>query len=204
MKKRICMAVLAALIIIGNAGCGFQDRNENLSAGMEAITALEYDNALASFEAARQAGEEERLILRGEGLAYMGKTMYTEAAAAFEGALACSNGRIKNIDYDINYYLATAYIKLGEVGKAMDVYNAIIALKPEEKDAYYLRGVIYTQQGNLNSAKENFDKVTALDSSNYDRIIDIYSILASEGYKETGQEYLQKAMDAGTDRKSVV
>ena len=114
------------------------------------------------------------------------------------GALACSNGRIKNIDYDINYYLATAYIKLGEVGKAMDVYNAIIALKPEEKDAYYLRGVIYTQQGNLNSAKENFDKVTALDSSNYDRIIDIYSILASEGYKETGQEYLQKAMDAGT------
>jgi len=66
MKKRICMAVLAALIIIGNAGCGFQNKNENLSVGMEAITALEYDNALASFEAARQAGEEERLILRGE------------------------------------------------------------------------------------------------------------------------------------------
>ncbi len=198
MKKRICAAVLAALIIAGNTGCGFQDKNENLSAGMELVAALEYDNALTSFEAARQAGEEERLVLRGEGLAYMGKTMYTEAAAAFEAALACSDGRIKNIDYDINYYLATAYVKQGELGKAIDVYNAIIALKPEEKDAYYLRGVIYTQQGNLNSAKENFDKVTVLDASNYDRIIEIYSILASEGYKETGQEYLQKAMDAGT------
>lgn len=198
MRRKIYAAVLITAIIIGNTGCGFQDKNENLSAGMEAVAALEYDNALASFEAARAAGEEERLILRGEGLAYMGKTMYTEAAAAFEAALACSDGRIKNIDYDINYYLAVTYYKLGELGKAIEVYDAITALKPEEKDAYYLRGVIYTQQGNLNSAKENFDKVIALDASNYDRMIDIYSILASEGYKETGQEYLQKAMDAGT------
>lgn len=198
MRKIFFAVVLIAVVTAGNTGCGFQKKNENLSAGMEAVAALEYDNALASFETARQAGEEERLILRGEGLAYMGKTMYTEAAAAFEAALACSDGRVKNIDYDINYYLAATYYKLGDLGKAIDVYNAIIALKPEEKDAYYLRGVIYTQQGNLNSAKENFDKVTELDASNYDRIIDIYSILASEGYKETGQEYLQKAMDAGT------
>ena len=184
--------------MIGAAGCGLQDKNENLSAGMEAVAALEYDNALVSFEAAREAGEDERLILRGEGLAYMGKTMYAEAAAAFEAALACSDGRVKNVDYDINYYLATTYYKQGELGKAINVYSAIIALKPGEKDAYYLRGVIYTQQGNLDSAKEDFDKAIALDNANYDRIIDIYGILASEGYKETGQEYLQAAMDAGT------
>ena len=198
MKKRIYIAAVTAALMIGAAGCGLQDKNENLSAGMEAVAALEYDNALVSFEAAREAGEDERLILRGEGLAYMGKTMYAEAAAAFEAALACSDGRVKNVDYDINYYLATTYYKQGELGKAINVYSAIIALKPGEKDAYYLRGVIYTQQGNLDSAKEDFDKAIALDNANYDRIIDIYGILASEGYKETGQEYLQAAMDAGT------
>ena len=198
MKRRIYTAAVIAGLIIGITGCGLKNKNENLSAGMEAITALEYDNALASFGAAREAGEDERLVLRGEGLAYMGKTMYAEAAAAFEAALACSDGRVKNVDYDINYYLAATYYKLGEFDKAIDVYNAIVDLKPGEKDAYYLRGVIYTQQGNLDSAKEDFDKAVALDAVNYDRIIDIYGILASEGYKETGQEYLQAAMDAGT------
>lgn len=198
MKRRIYIAAVIAGLVAGITACGFKNKNENLSAGMEAVAALEYDNALASFETAREAGEDERLVLRGEGIAYMGKTMYAEAAAAFESALACSDGRVKNVDYDINYYLATAYYKQGESGKAIDVYNAIVALKPGEKDAYYLRGVIYTQQGNLDSAKEDFDKAIALDTANYDRIIDIYGILASEGYKETGQEYLQAAMDAGT------
>lgn len=198
MKKRIYITAVITAMVIGVTGCGFQNKNENLKAGMDAVAALEYDNALTSFEAAREAGEDERLILRGEGLAYMGKTMYAEAAAAFEAALACSDGRIKNVDYDINYYLATAYYKQGEFSRAVNVYDAIVALKPGEKDAYYLRGVIYTQQGNLESAREDFDKAISLDSTNYDRIISIYGILESEGYKETGQEYLQAAMDAGT------
>lgn len=198
MRKRSYAAVLAAAFAMLFTGCGLQNKTENLSAGMEAVAALEYDNALASFEAARAAAEDERLILRGEGLAYMGKTMYAEAAAAFEAALACSDGRIKSVDYDINYYLATAYYKQGELGRAVEVYNAILALKPGEKDAYYLRGVIYAQQGNLDSAKEDFNRAISLDPSDYDRMIDIYGLLAAEGYKEAGQEYLQSAMDAGT------
>lgn len=198
MKKRFYGAVLAIIFVMLPTGCGMQNKNENISAGMEAVAALEYDNALVSFEAARAAGEDERLICRGEGLAYMGKTMYAEAAAAFEAALACSDGRIKNVDYDVNYYLAAAYYKQGESDKAIDVYNAIVALKPGERDAYYLRGVIYAQQGRLDSAKEDFDRAVALDSTDYDRLIDIYGVLAAEGYKETGQEYLKAAMDAGT------
>ena len=198
MKKRFYIVVLAAVFVLLFTGCSLQNKNENISAGMEAVAALEYDNALLNFEAARVAGEDERLICRGEGLAYMGKTMYAEAAAAFESALALSDGRIKSVDYDINYYLATAYYKQGEFGKAIDVYNAIVALKPGEKDAYYLRGVIYAEQGTLDSARKDFDKAISLDSTDYDRIIEIYGVLAAEGYKETGQEYLQAAMDAGT------
>lgn len=198
MKKRLYMAVLAAVVALLFTGCGLQNKNENLSAGMEAVAALEYDNALACFETAKEAGEDERLICRGQGLAYMGKTMYAEAAASFEAALAGSDGRVKDVDYDINYYLATAYFKQGEFGKAIDVYNAIVALRPEEKDAYYLRGVLYVNQGNLESAREDFDRAISLDSKDYDRLIDIYGVLAAEGYKVAGQEYLQAAMDAGT------
>lgn len=198
MKNRWSMAVIIAASMVLLSGCASSGKNENLNTGMEQVAALEYDNALVSFEAAREAGEDERLVSRGEGLAYMGKTMYAEAAQAFESALAGSDGRINNLDYDINYYLATAYYKQGEKDRAVAVYDAITALRDEEKDAYYLRGVIFTEQGKLDQARTDFDKTIALDGTDYDRLIEIYGILAANGYKEVGQEYLQAAMDAGT------
>lgn len=194
-KKCLVMAVVLSSVLL--SGCGGSG-NENISAGMEQVAALEYDNALTSFQAAREAKENERLILRGEGLAYMGKTMYTEAAQSLEAALAGSDGRISALDYDINYYLATAYYKLGEKDKAIGVYNAITALEGGERDAYYLRGIIYTEQGNLEAARADFDKTLSLKSSDYDRLIAIYDVLEDNGFREIGQEYLQAAMDAGT------
>ena len=198
MKRKGHAVVLGMILMAVCTGCGRGNKNENITAGMEAIEALNYDSALGCFEAAREAGENERLLYRGEGMAYMGKTMYAEAAQAFETALSLSNGRINSMDYDINYYLAAAYYKQGELGRAIDVYSAIVALRDSEKDAYYLRGAIYSGQGSLDLAKADFDKAIDLNKTDYDRLIDIYGVLAAEGYKEAGQEYLQAAMDAGT------
>ena len=135
MKRKGHAVVLGMILMAVCTGCGRGNKNENITAGMEAIEALNYDSALGCFEAAREAGENERLLYRGEGMAYMGKTMYAEAAQAFETALSLSNGRINSMDYDINYYLAAAYYKQGELGRAIDVYSAIVALRDSEKDA---------------------------------------------------------------------
>ncbi len=199
MKKNqitIMLAVLFAAVFC--SGCSLINKNINIDAGMAAIEALDYDTALASFALAKEAGENERLLYRGEGLAYMGKVQYAEAVTAFETALSCSNGRPDDMDYDINYYLATAYYKQGEFDKAIGAYDAIIALRPKEKDAYYLRGVVYTQKGSLEQAIADFDKTISLDAGDYDRLIDIYCVLNDNGYKESGQTYLQKAMENGT------
>ena len=197
MKKAIGTTVLGLIVVMMLTGCA-GNKNENIAAGMTAVEALDYDGALISFEAARRAGEDERLLYRGEGMAYMGKTMYAEAAQAFETALSLSSGRINGMDYDINYYLAAAYYKQGELGRAVDVYSAIIALRDSERDAYYLRGAIYAQQGNLDLAKADFDRTIALKKNDYDRLIAIYGVLEDAGFKGAGQEYLQAAMDAGT------
>lgn len=196
--KRIGTVLMAAAIAAFCAGCGFGSKNENIEAGMAAVSELDYDLAIESFEAAKEAGENPRLLYRGEGLAYMGKTQYAEAAEAFETALSYSDGRIDNMDYDINYYLATAYYKQGETDKAVAAYNAIIDLRPEERDAYYLRGVIYTERGSLEEALTDFDKTISLNTRDYDRLIDIYCVLNDNGYKESGQVYLKTAMESGT------
>lgn len=196
LRGRIFAAVAAVAVLC--SGCGTSGKTENIDIGMGQVEALEYDSALESFQLAEAAGENPRLLYRGQGLAYLGKTMYTEAAEAFEKALACSDGRVVNMDYDINYYLATAYYKMGEKDKAIQVYDAIVALKEKEEDAYYLRGVVYIEKGDLEKAQADFDKTMALNGENYDRLIEIYCVLEANGYKEVGQQYLQAAMDAGT------
>ncbi len=47
-------------------------------------------------------------------------------------------------------------------------------------------------------AKADFDKVIAMDATNYDRLIEIYEVLAYYGYQEAGQEYLTAALESGS------
>ena len=161
---------------------------------------MDYDTALTCFEAAKEAGENERLLYRGEGIAYLGKTMYPEAVEAFLTSLNHSNGLIENMDYDINYYLATAYYKQGDYDNAIAVYDAIIAMKKDEKDALYFRGAAYTKKDQIEEAQQSFDAAIAAAPSDYDRIIDIYCILNEHGYKEIGTAYLQTAMENDTKK----
>ena len=120
---------------------------------------------------------------------------YDQAVEYFTQALELSDGWVQNVDYDMNYYLAAAYTKNGQPAEAKKVYDAILGLKPEEKDAYFLRGSAELELGDYESAKADFDQAISMDPKNYDRLIEIYEALAAHGYREVGQEYLQNVLD---------
>lgn len=197
-KYKVCLVIAGMGLLLTGCGKGGQ---ENINAGMKAVEAMEYEQALSNFEAALANGEDNRLLYRGQGIAYMGLTQYEDAAKSFEKALANSKIIIDEMDYDINYYLATAYYKSGELNKAVDVYNAILALKDTEKTAYFLRGTIRLEQGDYEAAIQDFDKTISLNKKDYGQLISIYQVLEQNGYKQIGQEYLQAAVE--TDEKSM-
>lgn len=192
--KRVTTAAFGAAVMLLLAACGAKEKTDNISLGMEAIQNLQYAEALQYFETALAENEDERLVCRGMGLAHMGVSKYEEAIAYLEKALRLSDGSVRDIDYDINYYLATAYFKNGRVQDALRSYDAILALRPKEIEAYYLRGYVKLCSGDFESAKEDFDKTIALEPQNYDRLIQIYNALADNGYREAGKEYLQQAL----------
>lgn len=195
MKKKIkfLAAVLGGMLLL--TGCGAGDKNAGINEGMTAVEALDYETALQCFEKAMVNGEDARLLYRGQGLAYMGQTRYDEAVTAFEKALSYSNGQVDDIDYDINYYLAVAYQKLGQTQQCIAIYDAVIAMRPKDRMAYYLRGTIEAGS-NFDAARADFDKAISLDREDYNQLIDIYLVLDEHGYKEAGQEYLKAAVDS--------
>lgn len=191
--KKIVVAGVCCLMLSMLTGCGRS--TTKIAEGMQLVETLDYQGALNAFEEAEVEQEDSRLIARGRGIACMGLTEYEQAIQYFVQALELSDGWVQNVDYDMNYYLAAAYSKNGQPAEARKVYDAILGLKPEEKDAYFLRGAAELELGDYESAKADFDQVISMDPKNYDRLIEIYEVLAEHGYREVGQGYLQNVLD---------
>lgn len=193
--KRIIRPAALVLATVMLTGCGSVPE---VTAGASAMMKeLNYTGALAELDRAEELGENIRLVNRSRGIAYMGLTEYEKAIECFQTSLKASDGLVQDIDFDTNYYLAAAYTKVGRYEEAEAVYDAILALRDGEKDAYFLRGNARMNLDNYPGAKEDFDKVIAMDPKNYDRLIEIYEVLEHFGYKDAGQEYLKAVLNSG-------
>lgn len=200
-KKAVTAAVVITLLML-TTGCGTNKKTTALDEVYSSIESLDYRGALDLIENIEEGSEDERLVKRAEGIAYLGLGSYQEAIDAFESALGMSNGIINNVDYDINYYLATAYYKNGNPDEALKIYDAILSLKNDSVDALYLEGILYAEKDDIDKAMECFDRAIVLAPENYDMLIEIYTILDENGYKEVGLDYLKDAMENGTKKMS--
>ena len=151
IHRKIVAAGVCCLMTGMLTGCGSD--TTKITEGMQLVETLDYQGALNAFDEAEAQKEDSRLIARGRGIASMGLTEYDQAVEYFTQALELSDGWVQNVDYDMNYYLAAAYTKNGQPAEAKKVYDAILGLKPEEKDAYFLRGSAELELGDYESAK---------------------------------------------------
>ncbi len=196
-KRRIGLWMIGIGLQIGLfllSGCGNEKGVTALTEGMQYIESMDYQSALDAFLLAKEQGEDERLIERGMGIAYMGLTDYASAIDSFIKCLSLSNGMIEEMDYDVNFYLAASYQKLGKYDEAEQVYDAILAMQSQNTDAYYLRGNARLLQNEYEEAIADFDKMIALEPEHFDRLIKIYELLCANGYKQMGEDYLKTAL----------
>ena len=61
-------------------GCNTNRSTDNIKMAFDAITALEYEEAITCFDVAEEAKENPQLIARGRGIAYLGLAKYVNAA----------------------------------------------------------------------------------------------------------------------------
>lgn len=199
-KKRIMIAVIMFGLMAFLNGCNTNKSTENIKQGFEAITALKYEEALNCFYVATEAKENPQQIARGQGIAYLGLAKYQEAIEQFLNALSYSDEFVDDFDFDTNYYLATAYFKNGQTADAGAVYSAILNLR-DDKEAHYLRGIVYLEEDRIVDAKTDFDIALSKASGDYDMRINIANALIEKGYEEEGKAYLQAAL--GSNEKKI-
>ena len=193
MKNTKRKAVITlVLLCAGLTGCSALKTEGYLDTAITQIGKYEYDEALTTLEAAAEAGEDVQMIARSKGIAYAGLTMYDEAVTCYLEALSYSDLFVDEMDFDLNYYLADAYEKLGENEQAKEVYNAILTLEPEAVNALFLRGRLYLKDGQFEPAFADFTKTVELDKEGYDLRIEIAGLLTEAGYKEEGLQFLQQ------------
>ncbi|MCR5556833.1 MAG: tetratricopeptide repeat protein [Butyrivibrio sp.] len=196
MKYRVVAGIAAAAILL--TGCGSLAGRHNIDSGFTYIESHDFNNAMKSFEVAREKGEDDCLIHRGKGIVYLRTGEYEKAVEELLASLAADEGIVDDMDFDTNYYLAEAYSSLGEYTKAKEVYDAILGLRNSDQNAYYLRGVAELGDGNHDAAYSDFSKAIALNARNYSLTILIYQALANYGYEEEARGILQTAMDNGS------
>ncbi|HUJ85517.1 MAG TPA: tetratricopeptide repeat protein [Burkholderiales bacterium] len=89
---------------------------------------------------------------------------------------------------------ANALLKAGHYGQALEHVNKVIAAKPQDPQARFLKGLIFTEQGDTKDAIEVFQKLT----QDYPGLPEPYNnlavIYASQGHYEKARAALEKSI----------
>lgn len=191
--KKYGLLFVLCIIIVSLWGCG-ESETTLTDTGMSLLMQQDYRGAVSNFEQSILAGENLEENYRGVGLAYMGLGDYEAAVGAFQDALSYAGMFPGDLEYDINYYMAIAYYKMGEYDAAISIYDAIIEMRPKDVDAYYLCGSMKLYLQDLEGAKDNFDSAIAIDRNNYSIYLDVYDCLKEHGYDAEAQGYLDEIL----------
>jgi tetratricopeptide (TPR) repeat protein len=133
-------------------------------------------------------------------------TSFADAAAAlaknqWSQAVGLFDKTIKKSPNNPNAYVgrSRAYLRLGELDKALEDANKAIEIKPDSAIAYGQRAIIYKLQGKYDEALADFKKSVQLDSDYYwahSHLADLYS---RRGDQDKALESIQKALDLKPD-----
>ena len=201
-KEKVKLFTAAVLLCAGLTGCGAAEEKTQVAVAVTQIENYEYEEALTTLDAAVEAGEDAQMIARYRGIALSGLTRYEEAVSCYLEALSYSSLFPEDLDFDLNYYLADAYEKMGNREEAKKVYSAILELRPQEVNALFLRGRLYLEDDCQEQALLDFNKTVELDKDGYELRIEIAGLLTEKGYKEDGLLYLQKFLSENEKKLS--
>lgn len=194
MKKKI----IAISIVMTVALCGCKGKVSYYDKAQSAMEQGDYEEAIENYSKAIMEDEQLQLSYRGAGICSFLTADYEKAEDYLVRGLQESKGIVGDAEMDMSYYLAETYMCLGKMDEALEVYTNIINYK-DETDARIYRGTIYAKQGDIDSAKKDFEKAVAGNKGSISTYYHIYNAL--KGLDDSADQYLKKGLECNGDTK---
>lgn len=124
---------------------------------------------------------------------------YKKAAEGY-GGLAESHPK----DMALQFKWAESLRMANEVEKAMDVYNAILIVTPDNLDAMEGKGLALVQKGDFEAAEKEFATIVNHDGSRWRTINALGVINALQGEMEEAKSYYDMAINVDLNNPSIL
>ncbi|MCR4651479.1 MAG: tetratricopeptide repeat protein [Lachnospiraceae bacterium] len=200
IRSGICICSLLVVLTLG--GCGLGGGEDNLGNAYTHMNLAEYDQALEALDMAEAAGEDKAEVFRVRGIAKIYSGDYDGAITDLYSALSYSGTIVDSKDIDINYYIADAFERKGDISSAIDIYTAILDMRDKDTLSYYKRGADYLELDIHDAAVSDFETCLKLEPENYDLRIRIAGTLSDKGYEDEGTALLQQFLEEKERRLS--
>lgn len=175
------------------------EKNENkaeyyIDYGFTLIMLEEYDSAIRMFEKAYLdkdnaiVRKNNKMSLRGKGIAYYYGRDYIASIDAFEKALDIKD--MPDLDLDILTYLSNALEKSALYEKALECLSKILNETSAKGDIYFKRAYIYSRLGKYKESIEDYNKAIELDNKNYNYYFGKYFALLADNKEDEAKEIL--------------
>jgi tetratricopeptide (TPR) repeat protein len=150
-RNLLVLAGLAALAVC-STGCDKLKARDNLKRGVQSFTNAKYPEAVAYFQKAVQLDPTFTTTHQYLAIAYM--SQYIPGAESPENVHMAENAykefqevlRLDPKDENATAYIAKLYFDQKKMDEAMEWNKKVIAINPQNKEAYYTMGVIAWSQ----------------------------------------------------------
>ena len=112
----------------------------------------------------------------------------------FNEALDASGAWVTPQVIDISYYKAASQYMLNDTDGAIATYTALVDYDDSNAAAYFLRGSVYLELGDPDSAFDDYRSAVDRAGTDYEMYRRIYYNLKDSGYPEKGVEFLNMAL----------
>lgn len=165
--------------------------------GMALVALGQYDEAMKQFDHAYTdkdmsiVKENNKLALRGKGIAYYHMQKYKKAISVLKKAEKLD--ALPKLNVDILYYIGSAYRAIGSYQKAADIYTSILTEDKKNSLAYAERALCYRSLNRNEQGLEDYDRAIALEPDCFNYYFGKYNLLLDNGDTAGAKKLLTQA-----------
>jgi adenylate cyclase len=192
MLRGIMLSLFAAFCLCGQnqagVGCDAAARTSEQNA-RAAMQKRQFEMAISQLELANHACPGQPAILLELGKAYFMGQHFAQAKDAALQILRTDPGNVGALELKAN----SEYL-LGDASGAISTFIGLLDRHPENEDAAYMLGRIYYQEGNIDAAIGQFERVLRLNAYSYKAYDNLGLCFEAKGDNRKARQYLLTAI----------